>query len=116
MLDEDEYEQENNDEYNYYDEHDMKLYDEYYDDSEDRELSYDDYSVLDENEYEQENNDEYNYYDEHDMKLYDEYYDHSEDREISDRGKFMHFMPFKLTENLKVLAHVLIKSLLHKKL
>ena len=57
--------------------------------------------MLDEDEYEQENNDEYNYYDEHDMKLYDEYYDHSEDREISDRGKFMHFMPFKLTENLK---------------
>merc|ERR1719273_370726 len=65
---------------------DMTLYDEYYDDSEDRELSYDEYSVLDENEYEQENNDEYNYYDEHDMKLYDEYYDHFEDREISDRG------------------------------
>ena len=56
--------------------------------------------MLDEDEYEQENNDEYNYYDEHDMKLYDDYYDHSEDREISDRGKFMHFMLFRLTDNL----------------
>ena len=38
MLDEDLYEQEYKDEYNYYDEHDMKLYDEYYDNSEDREV------------------------------------------------------------------------------
>jgi len=38
VMDEDEYEQEIKDEYNYYDEHDMKLYDEYYDNSEDRKV------------------------------------------------------------------------------
>ena len=73
--------------------------------------------MLDEDEYEQEIKDEYQYYDEHDMKLYDEYYDSSEDRKLLDRGKFMHFMLFKLTDIIyRVLSHVLIKSLLHKKL